>query len=280
MAVSQSDIDRARYDILSVVSSRIELKKAGKNYAACCPFHKERSPSFTVNATEGFYYCFGCGAGGDPIQFVMDYDNMTFPKAVESINGSTTSTVTPEMVKQRQVLRADVAVRPSDHVEDAEGAARIIGQCELSDQHPYLLGNGTANPNRFPVLKGKIIEPLFQMYGDAVNLAAISASGDIHYSAGGISYGAVARLEPRELNVFDGATILCIDYAESWRLWWSRKGQSRILCALSWESAKWISDKQRDRFTHIGCSAEYADGFLDYGHEVIVIDEPYTRRAS
>lgn len=280
MAIDQSEIDRARHDILAVVSSRIQLKKSGKNYSACCPFHKERSPSFTVNEADGFFYCFGCGASGDPIQFVMDYDNLTFPAAVEAINGSTASGVTPEMVKQRQVARADNVVRPSDHVEDAAGAERIIERCELADQHPYLLRNGTANSHRFMTLKGNIIEPLFQMYGNAVNLASISKDGDIRYSAGGISYGAVAKMEPRHLNVFDGATILCIDYAEAWRLWWSRKGHSRILCAMSWENAKWISDKQRDRFTHIGCSAELAEGFLDYGHEVIIIDELYARRAS
>lgn len=280
MAIDQSDIDRARYDIVSVVSSRIQLKKTGKNYSACCPFHKERSPSFTVNEAKAMFYCFGCGAGGDAVEFIMQYDNLTFPAAIEAINGSSASTVTPEMVRQRQVVRADSAPRPSDHVEDAPGAALIIERSELVDQHVYLLRNGTANPNRFPVLKGQIIEPLFQMYGDAVNLAAISVNGDIRYSAGGISYGAVAKMNPREINAFDGATILCIDYAKAWRLWWARKGQSRVLCAMSWENAKWISDKQRYRFTHIACSQDMAEGFLDYGHEVIIIDEPYCRRSA
>lgn len=278
--LDQSEIDRARYDILSVVSSRIQLKKTGKNYSACCPFHKERSPSFSVVVDKAFCYCHGCGAGGDAIEFIMQYDNLSFPEAVDAINGSSASTVTPEMVRQRQVARADNSPRPGDHVEDAEGAARLIDRCQVAEQHPYLLRNGTAQCNGFPVLKGQIIVPLFKMYGDAVNLAAINADGDIRYSAGGISYGACAKLEPRELNVFDGQTILCIDYAEAWRLWWLHKGQSRIICAMSWQNAKWISDKQKERFTHIACAKEYADEFMDYGHEVIVIDEPYARRAS
>ena len=54
-----------RIDIVDVVNDRVQLKKAGKNYKACCPFHEEKSPSFTVAQDKQFYYCFGCGAGGN-----------------------------------------------------------------------------------------------------------------------------------------------------------------------------------------------------------------------
>ena len=74
-----------RSDIVEVVSSRIQLKKTGKNYSACCPFHKEKTPSFTVSPDKQFYYCFGCGAGGNALGFVMDHDNLEFPQAVEEL---------------------------------------------------------------------------------------------------------------------------------------------------------------------------------------------------
>ncbi len=74
-------IDRS--DILEVVSSRVQLKKSGKNYAGCCPFHDEKTPSFTVSPQKQFYYCFGCGAGGNVIGFIMEYDRLDFPSAVE-----------------------------------------------------------------------------------------------------------------------------------------------------------------------------------------------------
>ena len=96
--IPQSDIDRARFDILSVIESRIDLKKTGKNYSACCPFHKEKSASFTVEPGKGFYYCFGCGAGGSAIDFVMEYEGLDFPAAVAAINGDLPSTVTAERV--------------------------------------------------------------------------------------------------------------------------------------------------------------------------------------
>ena len=61
------------------------MKKAGKNYTACCPFHKEKTPSFSVSPDKQFYYCFGCGAGGNALGFIMDHDNLDFPQAVEEL---------------------------------------------------------------------------------------------------------------------------------------------------------------------------------------------------
>ena len=85
--IPQSFIDDLlnRTDIVDVVSSRVQLKKAGKNFTACCPFHKEKTPSFSVSPDKQFYYCFGCGAGGNALGFIMDHDNLDFPQAVEDL---------------------------------------------------------------------------------------------------------------------------------------------------------------------------------------------------
>ncbi|MEE4892206.1 DNA primase [Pseudomonas alliivorans] len=85
--IPQSFIDDLlnRTDIVDVVSSRVQLKKTGKNYSACCPFHKEKTPSFSVSPDKQFYYCFGCGAGGNALGFIMDHDNLDFPQAVEDL---------------------------------------------------------------------------------------------------------------------------------------------------------------------------------------------------
>ena len=74
-----------RIDIVEVVGSRLKLKKTGKNYSALCPFHNEKSPSFSVSPDKQFYYCFGCGAGGSALSFVMDFDRLDFPQAVEEL---------------------------------------------------------------------------------------------------------------------------------------------------------------------------------------------------
>ena len=74
-----------RTDIVEVIDKRVSLKRAGKNYTACCPFHKEKTPSFSVQPDRQFYYCFGCGAGGNAVGFVMNFDQVDFPQALESL---------------------------------------------------------------------------------------------------------------------------------------------------------------------------------------------------
>ena len=75
----------ARADIVDVVGRRVQLKKAGREFKACCPFHDEKTPSFTVSPNKGFYHCFGCGAHGTALGFLMDYDHMSFVDAVETL---------------------------------------------------------------------------------------------------------------------------------------------------------------------------------------------------
>ncbi|AOE49142.1 DNA primase [Kangiella sediminilitoris] len=77
-----------RVDIVDLIDSRIPLKKAGTNFKACCPFHGEKTPSFTVSQDKQFYHCFGCGAHGNAISFVMEYDRLEFPDAVEELASS------------------------------------------------------------------------------------------------------------------------------------------------------------------------------------------------
>jgi len=75
----------ARADIVDVLGRRIQLKKAGREYKALCPFHDEKTPSFTVSPQKGFYHCFGCGAHGTALGFLMDYEHLAFPDAVETL---------------------------------------------------------------------------------------------------------------------------------------------------------------------------------------------------
>jgi DNA primase len=88
--ITQDSIEalKARLDIVDVVGSYIELKRAGSSFKAPCPFHDEKSPSFTVNPSRQKYHCFGCGAGGDSINFVMEYEKLSYPEAIEKLAGS------------------------------------------------------------------------------------------------------------------------------------------------------------------------------------------------
>lgn len=93
--IPQSFIDDLldRTDIVDLVDGHVKLKKTGRNYSACCPFHKEKTPSFSVSPDKQFYYCFGCGAGGNAIGFLMQLANLNFPEAVEELAGKAGLTV-------------------------------------------------------------------------------------------------------------------------------------------------------------------------------------------
>lgn len=103
----------SRTDIVEVIDSRVPLKKAGKNYQACCPFHTEKSPSFTVSRDKQFYHCFGCGAHGNAISFIMEYERLEFVDCIEELASNLSMEVpkeddnqTPAQLKQQQQANA------------------------------------------------------------------------------------------------------------------------------------------------------------------------------
>ncbi|MBT8149040.1 MAG: DNA primase, partial [Gammaproteobacteria bacterium] len=102
--IPQSFIDDLldRVDIVEVIDRRVPLKKAGRSYKACCPFHDEKTPSFNVNPDKQFYHCFGCGAGGNAVGFLMDYENVDFPTAIESLATLLGIEVPHEAVSEKQ----------------------------------------------------------------------------------------------------------------------------------------------------------------------------------
>ena len=76
-----------RADIVDVINRYVPLKKAGRNWMCCCPFHKEKTPSFSVSQTKQFFKCFGCGEAGNAIGFIMKYEGLEFPDAVRKLAG-------------------------------------------------------------------------------------------------------------------------------------------------------------------------------------------------
>ena len=87
MPIPERFIDelKSRLNVSDVVGKRVRLERKGRELQACCPFHKEKTPSFTVNDAKGFYHCFGCGQHGNIISFIMEYEGLNFPEAVERL---------------------------------------------------------------------------------------------------------------------------------------------------------------------------------------------------
>jgi DNA primase len=98
----------ARTDIVEVIESRVPLKKAGREYTACCPFHNEKTPSFTVSPDKQFYHCFGCGAHGSAVAFLMEYERMEFVDAIEELASRAGLSVPREGLEEQVKLRYDL----------------------------------------------------------------------------------------------------------------------------------------------------------------------------
>jgi len=134
----------ARTDIVELIDSRVRLKKAGKNYQACCPFHNEKSPSFSVSPEKQFYHCFGCGAHGNAIGFLMEYDGLNFPDAVEELAGTLGVTV-PRDEGGRGGSQAPAGPAPSADQYQLMNQASQFYQSQLrksSEAINYLKGRG------------------------------------------------------------------------------------------------------------------------------------------
>ncbi len=99
----------ARVDIVDVVDKHVKLKKAGQNYSACCPFHNEKTPSFSVSPLKQFYHCFGCGVSGNAVGFLMEYAGMDFRDAVKDLAETVGMTMPIEASSEESIERAKEA---------------------------------------------------------------------------------------------------------------------------------------------------------------------------
>ena len=130
----------ARIDIVDVIERYLPLKKAGANYVACCPFHSEKTPSFSVSPSKQFYHCFGCGAHGSAISFIMEYSGLGFVETVEDLAGQIGLQVPQQRTDERRLKAAGTAPL----TEFMARAAKYFKEQLKTSQHAigYLKGRG------------------------------------------------------------------------------------------------------------------------------------------
>jgi DNA primase len=160
-----------RVDVVEVVGERVQLKKAGRNYAGLCPFHQEKTPSFTVSADKQFYHCFGCGAHGNALRFLMEYDKLPFPDAVEQLASRLGLEVPREgaddpRAQQREKKRKEGVnllelaasfYRERLKMQEGQGAQRYLQERGLSSDVVSAYGIGYA-PGGWEALKQHLSE--------------------------------------------------------------------------------------------------------------------------
>ncbi|MGQ7261516.1 DNA primase [Vreelandella sp. V005] len=176
-----------RVDVVEVVGERVQLKKAGRNYSGLCPFHQEKTPSFTVSADKQFYHCFGCGANGNALRFLMEYDKLPFPEAVEQLAGRLGIEVPREgaddpRAQQREKKRKEGVnllelaasfYRERLKMQEGQSAQRYLSGRGLSDEVIKTYGIGYA-PAGWEALKQHLSErgigePVQVEYGLLIN---------------------------------------------------------------------------------------------------------------
>lgn len=188
-----SDI-KHNHNIVDVISQYLSLKKQGKEYVACCPFHGEKTPSFTVNESKQFYHCFGCGANGDVIKFIEEYSGLDFVEACKSL-GAESELMPSDKVKQN-IKRAKFAPKfslPVDDKRDPEKANLCISDMTCTK-------NGVLST--YVNDEGEIYAPLIDWHGQVINLY-----DGFNFLAGGISYGAFTPIRMKQNQNF----MLCVD---------------------------------------------------------------------
>ncbi|MEK0412461.1 MAG: primase [Pseudomonadota bacterium] len=172
-----------RVDVIDVIDKSVPLKKAGSNYVACCPFHQEKSPSFTVSPSKQFYHCFGCGAHGSALSFLIEYQGMSFVDAVEDLAKSVgltvpqdTQKISPE-TKEKNLALGEALQMASQYYQSAlkksERAIEYLKKRGLTGQIAKTFQLGYA-PQGWQNL-----ESVFKKYDDeALNIAGLVLKND------------------------------------------------------------------------------------------------------
>ena len=137
---------RSRNDIVDVISSYVKLTKKGSTYFGLCPFHNEKSPSFSVTPSKQMYYCFGCGQGGNVFTFVMKYENMTFTEAVKFLADKAGISLPEQEYSEEEKKKADLKSQLLDiHKEAALYYYRLLRSDKGQQAYEYLKGRGLSD---------------------------------------------------------------------------------------------------------------------------------------
>jgi len=181
--IAQDSIEalKTQLDIVDVIGNYIELKKAGANFKAPCPFHDEKSPSFVVSPSKQIYHCFGCGAGGDAIKFVMEYEHLSYPEAIEKLasNYNFSLRYTSTQKKQNSDLLQKLSAYYQSLLPHHPPAQQYLHQRGVSQNSIERFGIGYA-PSSHQTLKW--LEQNFFSFAEAQRLGVIGSDGNRSYA--------------------------------------------------------------------------------------------------
>ena len=243
---------KTAHNIVDVIGRYVALKKNGKNYSGLCPFHSEKTPSFTVSESKQFYHCFGCGSSGDVIKFVQEYSGVDFVEAYKELGGEVDLKPAKEIIKNQQAAaKMQDSKLPPDHREDGELANKYISKCILQnvggvDFHRYKTG---------------FMLPIYNSDFELINAAHFGHGKEMEFIAGGLSYTGFTPVRVNDDNKWAACVSLAdgryishrynINVAVTWSCyalnyvckWFS--GELKITPALRDIDDDWIAHEMR-----------------------------------
>lgn len=244
------DVERlkASLNIVDVIGQYVELKRGGKNHFACCPFHGEKTASFTVEEDKQFFHCFGCGVHGDVIGFVSEIEGIEFIDAVKKLGGELEFKPSKEIANniKRNSLRNKYRV-PPDHKEDKSLAMLSLSKCKRVDgvMPKYKHSNG-------------FLYPIHTACGELVNLIDFSKGKESRFCAGGVSYNGFTNINVNGSNNY----IACTSVSDARKI----INEHNRNVALCWNDAvmKFICMYNQGELNIIPAIRETDDDYLCY----------------
>ncbi len=255
------DVERLKssLNIVDVISNYVQLKKNGKNYFACCPFHGEKTASFSVEEDDQFYHCFGCGAHGDAIKFVMDIENIEFIDSVKKLGGELEYKPSSEIISniKRNSLRSKYKL-PDDHKQDIDLCKLALSKCKIDSDS---ITNKYDHKNGF-------LYPVTTPCNQLVNLVDFSHGKLMRFAADGPSYNGFTNVNINGSNNY----IACTSIADA-RLILTEYNRNVALC---WSDAvmKYICMWNHGDLNIIPAISESDDDYLCYEMDWIKITKP------
>ena len=173
------------HNIVDYIKQYLPLKKMGGNWSCCCPFHNENSPSFTVTESKQFYHCFGCGANGDIIAFIINYSGEEYVDACKILGADAALMPSQQVSRNRAAQRNTTTMSmPPDHKQDVDKCAEILSKCQNID--------GQYRDN-----DGNIYAPVINSSGEIINLY-----DGFDFITGGISYSGFTPINKKDNKNF------------------------------------------------------------------------------
>lgn len=195
---------KRQVNIIDIISQSITLKKTGKDYQACCPFHQEKTPSFTVSEEKQFYHCFGCGAHGDVLRWLQEYGRMEFFDAIKALGGDIENMPIEKIARNESTSKYASIKKPPDHCEDADMVNSTLACCD------YKLGVYVSR-------SGMSYLPLTDIHGEIKNLVYFEqydyATDEPKFIAGGPSYDCFYQIKVNDKPEYVAVTSLTVGNA-------------------------------------------------------------------